>query len=161
MTVIFFVFNCWSLTELVVSLFLLNFYQPIQCSCSYALKPNHLYSRNGNRGSISSWRRLFNRNENLRLSLTRYLAIASLRERLKQCVYLISKCTRQKYSRARRLLVYFPNSIKRGKIQAASHSCSANFYLLRFLSDFDRLNWCVRRNAISPVSGFFSSNRVT
>ena len=45
---------------------------------------NHLYSRNRNRGSISSWRRLFNRNENLRLSLTRYLAIASPRERLKQ-----------------------------------------------------------------------------
>ena len=83
LTVIFFVFNCWSLTELVVSLFLLNFYQPTQCSCSYTLKPNHLYSRNRNRGSISSWRRLFNRNENLRLSLTRYLAIATLRERMK------------------------------------------------------------------------------
>ena len=89
LTVIFFVFNCWSLTELVVSLFLLNFYQPTQYSCSYTLKPNHLYSRNRNRGSISSWRRLFNRNENLRLLLTRYLAIASLRERLIQyCITL-------------------------------------------------------------------------
>ena len=83
LTVIFFVFNFWSLTELVVSLFLLNVYQPTQYSCSYTHKYNHLYSRNRNRGSISSWRRLFNRNENLRLSLTRYLAIASLRERLK------------------------------------------------------------------------------
>ena len=86
LTVIFFVFNCWSLTELVVLLFLLNFYQPTQYSCSYTLKPNHLYSRNRNRGSISSWHRLFNRNENLRLSLTRYLAIASLCERLKHLV---------------------------------------------------------------------------
>ena len=84
MTVIFFVFNCWSLTELIISLSLLNLYQPTQYSCSYTLKPNHLYSRNRNRGSISSWRRLFNRNENLRLSLTRYLAIVSFRERLKR-----------------------------------------------------------------------------
>ena len=84
-------FNCWFLTELVVSLFLLNFYQPTQCSCSYTLKPNHLYSRNRNRGSISSWRRLFNRNENLRLSLMRYFAIASLRERLKHEVNLYEK----------------------------------------------------------------------
>ena len=48
---------------------------------------NHLYYPNPNRGSISSWRRLSNRNGNLRLTLTRFFAIAFLRERSrKQCL---------------------------------------------------------------------------
>ena len=42
---------------------------------------NHLYYHKRNRVSIISWRRLSNRNRNLRLPLTRFLANAPLRER--------------------------------------------------------------------------------
>ena len=81
--------NCRSLIVIVAFLFFIKLLltNPVQFSvCTHS---NHLYSRNRNWGSISSWRRLFNRNENLRLSLTRYLAIASLRERLKHLIYII------------------------------------------------------------------------